>query len=144
MLESLAFPIKSWRRTPPFVNGTFGHDFKMEDAYAPALAHLAHPRPAVVSAALAFAERDGCSGEDLQLSVVAVYEVMGRYGYGLSPSQLYRGLHPTSALSPLGSVAAGSRTVLLKKKNKSVIAAAQPVIPCPRRNYKPRRVTSRA
>jgi len=86
-----------------FVNGTFGHGFEMDDVYAPA---LAHPGPAVVPAALAIAERDGCSGEDFLLAVVAGYEVMGRCGYALSPSQLYRGFHPTSAAGPLGSVTA--------------------------------------
>jgi 2-methylcitrate dehydratase PrpD len=85
------------------VNGTFGHGFEMDDVYALA---LAHPGPAVVPATLAIAERDGCSGEDFLLAVVAGYEVMGRCGYALSPSQLYRGFHPTSATGPLGSVTA--------------------------------------
>ena len=68
-----------------FVNGTFGHGLEMDDVYAPA---LAHPGPAVVPAALAIAERDGCLGEDWLLSIVAGYEVMGRCGYALSLSQL--------------------------------------------------------
>ena len=89
-----------------FVNGSFGHGFEMDDVYAPA---LAHPGPVVVPAALAIAERDGCSGQELLLSVVAGYEVLGRCGYALSPSQLYRGFHPTSAAGPLGSVAAAGK-----------------------------------
>jgi 2-methylcitrate dehydratase PrpD len=96
-------PEKVSAENAAFVNGTFGHGFEMDDVYAPA---LAHPGPAVVPAALAIAERDGCSGGDLLLAVVAGYEVMGRCGYALSPSQLYRGFHPTSAAGPLGSVAA--------------------------------------
>ena len=96
-------PEKVSAENAAFVNGTFGHGFEMDDVYAPA---LAHPGPAVVPAALAIAERDGCSGEDFLLAVVAGYEVMGRCGYALSPSQLYRGFHPTSAAGPLGSVAA--------------------------------------
>lgn len=86
-----------------FANGAFGHGFEMDDVYSPA---LAHPGPVVVSAALAIAERDGCSGKALIEAVVAGYEVMGRCGYALSPSQLYRGFHPTSAAGPLGAVAA--------------------------------------
>lgn len=97
------YPEKVSAENAAFVNGTFGHGFEMDDVYAPA---LAHPGPAVVPAALAIAERDGCSGEDFLLAVVAGYEVMGRCGYALSPSQLYRGFHPTSAAGPLGSVAA--------------------------------------
>ena len=85
------------------VNGTFGRGFEMDDVYAPA---LAHPGPVVVPAALAVAERDGSSDEDFLLAVVTGCEVMGRCGYALSPSQLFRRFHPTSAAGPLGSVAA--------------------------------------
>ena len=70
-------------------------------------------QPAVVTAALAIAERDGCTGEDWLLSIVAGYEVMGRCGYALSPSQLYRSFHPTSAAGPLGSVAAAEKLIEL-------------------------------
>ena len=103
-------PDKVSAENAAFVNGTFGHGFEMDDVYAPA---LAHPGPAVVPAALAIAERDGCSGEDLLLSVVAGYEIMGRCGYALSPSHLYRGFHPTSAAGPLGSVAAAGKLMEL-------------------------------
>jgi 2-methylcitrate dehydratase PrpD len=89
-----------------FANGSFGHGFEMDDVYSPA---LAHPGPAVVSAALAVAERDGASGRDLILAMIAGYEVMGRCGYALSPSQLYRGFHPTSAVGPLGAAAAAGK-----------------------------------
>ena len=89
-----------------FVNGSFGHGFELDDVYAPALAHLG---PAVVPAALAVAERDGSSDEDFLLAVVTGYEVMGRCGDTLSPSQLYRGFHPTSAAGPLGSVVATAK-----------------------------------
>ena len=65
--------------------------------------------PAVVPAALAVAERDGSSDEDFLLAVVTGYEVMGRCGDTLSPSQLYRGFHPTSAAGPLGSVVATAK-----------------------------------
>lgn len=99
-------PDKVSAENAAFVNGTFGHGFEMDDVYAPA---LAHPGPAVVPAALAIAERDGCSGEDFLLAVIASYEVMGRCGYALSPSQLYRGFHPTSAAGPLGSVSAAGK-----------------------------------
>ncbi len=75
-------PEKVSAENAAFVNGTFGHGFEMDDVYAAA---LAHPGPAVVPAALAIAERDGCSGKDLLLAVVAGYEVMGRCGYALSP-----------------------------------------------------------
>jgi 2-methylcitrate dehydratase PrpD len=93
-----------------FANGAFGHGFEMDDVYSPA---LAHPGPVVVSAALAVAERDGCSGKALIEAVVAGYEVMGRCGYALSPSQLYRGFHPTSAAGPLGAVAAAGKLMEL-------------------------------
>ena len=96
-------PEKVSAENAAFANGAFGHGFEMDDVYSPA---LAHPGPVVVSAAIAVAERDRCSGKALIEAVVAGYEVMGRCGYALSPSQLYRGFHPTSAAGPLGAVAA--------------------------------------
>ena len=99
-------PEKVSAENAAFANGTFGHGFEMDDVYSPA---LAHPGPVVVSAALAVAERDGCTGKALIEAVVAGYEVMGRCGYALSPSQLYRGFHPTSAAGPLGAVAAAGK-----------------------------------
>ncbi len=89
-----------------FANGAFGHGFEMDDVYTPA---LAHPGPVVVPAALAVAERDGLDGKTLIEAVVAGYEVMGRCGYALSPSHLYRGFHPTSAAGPLGAAAAAGK-----------------------------------
>ena len=89
-----------------FANGAFGHGFEMDDVYAPA---LAHPGPVIVPAALAVAERDGRSGKALIAAVVAGYEVMGRCGYALSPTHLYRGFHPTSAAGPLGAAAAAGK-----------------------------------
>jgi 2-methylcitrate dehydratase PrpD len=99
-------PEKVSAENAAFANGAFGHGFEMDDVYSPA---LAHPGPVVVPAALAVAERDGLSGKALIEAVVVGYEVMGRCGYALSPSQLYRGFHPTSAAGPLGSVAAAGK-----------------------------------
>ena len=99
-------PEKVSAENATFANGAFGHGFEMDDVYAPA---LAHPGPVIVPAALAIAERDGCSGKALIEAVVAGYEVMGRCGYALSPSQLYRGFHPTSAAGPLGAAMAAGK-----------------------------------
>ena len=96
-------PKKVSSENAEFVNGTFGHGFEIDDVYAPA---LAHPGPAVLPAALVVAERDGSSDEDFLLAVVTGCEVMGRCSYAPSPSQLYRGFHPTSAAGSLGSVTA--------------------------------------
>ena len=90
-----------------FVNGAFGHGFEVDDAYPPG---LIHPGAVIVPAALAAGEREGCSGRDFLLAVVLGYDVMGRIGCALSPTQLYRGFHPTSAAGPIGAARSASRT----------------------------------
>ena len=91
-----------------FVNGAFGHGFEVDDAYPPG---LIHPGAVIVPAALAAAEREGRSGREFLLAVIIGYDVMGRVGCALSPTQLYRGFHPTSAAGPIGAAAAVGRLI---------------------------------
>ena len=102
----ISSPNRSSAENAAFVNGSFGHGFEIDDAYPPG---LLHPGAVIVPAALAVAERDGCSGRDLLRAIVLGYDVMGRVGKSLSPTQLTRGFHPTSAAGPIGAaVAVGS------------------------------------
>jgi len=86
-----------------FANGTFGHGFEIDDAYPPG---LSHPGAVIVPAALAVAERDGLNGRRLLAAVILGYEIVCRIGQALSPTQLYRGFHPTSVAGPMGAAAA--------------------------------------
>jgi 2-methylcitrate dehydratase PrpD len=113
-------PNKSSAENAAFVNGSFGHGFEIDDAYPPG---LLHPGAVIVAAALAVAERDGCSGRDLLRAIVLGYDVMGRVGQSLSPSQLSRGFHPTSAAGPIGAaVAAGSLMGLNSEQMTNALA----------------------
>ena len=103
---------KTTAENAAFVNATFGHGFEMDDVYSPA---LAHPGPVVVPAVLAVGEREHISGKDLILAVTMGYEVMGRVGHALSPTQLYRGFHPLSAAGPLGSSTAVAKALRLEE-----------------------------
>lgn len=90
-----------------FANAVFGHAFELDDYNH---GSLNHPGPAVVPAALAMAEANGCSGRDVIQAVVAGYEVMGRIGRGVTPSiVLDRGFHPQSAIGPFGAAVAAGR-----------------------------------
>jgi len=101
---------KTTTENAAFVNATFGHGFEMDDVYAPA---LAHPGPIVVPAALAVGEKEQIGGKDLILAVTVGYEVMGRSGHAMSPTQLYRGFHPISIAGPLGSATAAGKILRL-------------------------------
>jgi 2-methylcitrate dehydratase PrpD len=95
--------IRTNAESAAFANGTLGHGFEIDDAYPPG---LLHPGAVIISAALAAAERDRLSGKDLLVAVILGYDVMCRVGCSLSPTQLYRGFHPTSVAGPIGAAAA--------------------------------------
>jgi 2-methylcitrate dehydratase PrpD len=87
-----------------FANSSFGHGFEIDDLY---VYGSSHPGCVVVPTALAMGERQGISGRDFLLAVVAGYEVMGRINSAITPSCALRGFHaPTSISGPFGAAAA--------------------------------------
>jgi 2-methylcitrate dehydratase PrpD len=73
-------------------------------------ATMTHVTPEVVPPALAIAERDGVSGRDLLVSLVAGCEVTTRIGVGLDyPAFRARGWHGPGVLGPFGAAAAVGR-----------------------------------
>jgi 2-methylcitrate dehydratase PrpD len=71
---------------------------------------LTHITPEVVPPALAIAERDGCSGRDLLVSLAAGFEITTRIGIGLDfPEFRRRGWHGPGVIGPFGSAAAVGR-----------------------------------
>jgi 2-methylcitrate dehydratase PrpD len=59
-----------------------------------------------IPAALATAELQGSSGEELLAAIVAGYEVAGRIGRALDPQQVYaKGFHPTGIIGPFAAAA---------------------------------------
>jgi len=71
---------------------------------------LTHVTPEVVPPALAIAERDGLSGRDLLVALVAGLETTTRVGIGLDyPAFRARGWHGPGVLGPFGAAAAVGR-----------------------------------
>jgi 2-methylcitrate dehydratase PrpD len=73
-------------------------------------ATLTHVTPEVMPPALAIAERDGLSGRDLLVALIAGMEVMTRIGIGTDyPEFRKRGWHGPGTLGPFGAAAAVGR-----------------------------------
>ena len=71
---------------------------------------LTHVTPEVVPPALAIAERDGLSGRDLLVALVAGFEVTTRVGIGADyPVMRAKGWHGPGVLGPFGGAAAVGR-----------------------------------
>ncbi len=88
------------------VNGMFGHADETDD-FEPVT--KSHPGCSVVPAALAMAEREGSSGEELLRAVVLGYDVCCRFLLALGPD-LVRGNHRSAegTSSTMGSAAAAA------------------------------------
>src|SRR6266853_2256919 len=71
---------------------------------------LTHVTPEVMPPALAIAERDGASGRELMVALVAGMEVMTRIGIGTDyPVFRAKGWHGPGTLGPFGAAAAVGR-----------------------------------
>ena len=71
---------------------------------------LTHVTPEVMPPALAIAERDGASGRELMVALIAGMEVMTRIGIGTDyPAFRARGWHGPGTLGPFGAAAAVGR-----------------------------------
>lgn len=92
-----------------WVNGTLGHSAEYDDAHPLAW----HTTAAVIPAALALAEREGASGQDLITAVVAGIQVMGLLGAAL-PTMVSAGWHGSKVLGVFGATAAAGRILGLR------------------------------
>jgi 2-methylcitrate dehydratase PrpD len=89
------------------LNGYLITAVTMCDIHRPTLTHVT---PEVMPAALAIAERDGCSGRDLLTAMVAGMETTTRVGIGLDyPEFRRRGWHGPGVIGPFGAAAAAGR-----------------------------------
>ncbi len=92
-----------------FVNGTLAHVLDFDDTHLPS---VLHPAASVVPAALAAAEANASSGEQLLAAVAAGVEITNRLGMAsyLAPlrNSLFfeKGFHATSICGTLGAAAA--------------------------------------
>ena len=99
------------RRTSPaqaaWVNGTLGSACEFDDAHELAW----HTSSAVVPAALALTERDGASGRDLLVAVVAGVQVMCLLGTVASQGMLRTGWHGSKVMGVFGAAAAAGKVL---------------------------------
>ena len=86
-----------------FANGVHAHSIELDDTHS---ASSLHPAVVTIPAALATAELQGSSGQDLLAAIVAGYEVSCRIGRALDPQQVYaKGFHPTPIVGPFAAAA---------------------------------------
>jgi 2-methylcitrate dehydratase PrpD len=102
----LATDVKTSAVNAALANGMFGHADETDD-FEPLT--KAHPGCSVVPAALAMAEREGSSGEELLRAVVLGYDVCCRFLMALGP-ELVRGGHRSAegTSSTMGCTAAAA------------------------------------
>ncbi|HEU4344847.1 MAG TPA: MmgE/PrpD family protein [Candidatus Binatia bacterium] len=102
----LATDVKTSAVNAALANGMFGHADETDD-FEPVT--KAHPGCSVVPAALAMAEREGSSGEELLRAVVLGYDLCCRFLMALGP-ELVRGGHRSAegTSSTMGSAAAAA------------------------------------
>jgi 2-methylcitrate dehydratase PrpD len=92
--------------TAALANGMLAHSDETDDSHAPS---LHHPGCAIVSAALAMAERERCGGTTLLRAVALGYDVSARLNLSLG-SYAFRAVgHSTHSFGPtFGAAAAGA------------------------------------
>jgi 2-methylcitrate dehydratase PrpD len=90
------------------------HSIELDDTHS---ASSSHPAVVTIPAALATAELQGSSGEDLLAAIVAGYEVVGRLGRALDPQQVYAlGFHPTGVLGQFAAAAVTAKLLELSPR----------------------------
>jgi 2-methylcitrate dehydratase PrpD len=84
-------------------NGTAAHALELDDGYTPG---GGHPGATVVSAALAAAEANAVSADELERAIALGYEVACRLGGATHPAQWRRGFHNTALFGAFGAATA--------------------------------------
>jgi 2-methylcitrate dehydratase PrpD len=107
------------------VNGTASHRLDFDDVN---MHFLGHASVAVLGAALALAEQQDASGQDLITAFIAGYETACRIAVAIGPQPYLRGLHSTGTVGAFGAAAACARLLDLDAGQTAVafgIAASQ-------------------
>ncbi|MEM7423135.1 MAG: MmgE/PrpD family protein [Pseudomonadota bacterium] len=89
-------------RTAALINGAASHTVEVDDIYR---AGLFHPGVVVIPAALAVAQAEGRSGNELLRAIIAGYEVSNRIARVVNPAH-YRFWHTTGTIGHLGAAVA--------------------------------------
>ena len=95
------------------LNGTLAHSLDFDDTHAEASLHSSAP---ILSAALAAAQMNKSSGQELITACVVGYETQIRLGLaGGSSAHYKKGFHPTATCGVFGAVAAAGHLMGLTK-----------------------------
>jgi len=95
------------------LNGTLAHSLDFDDTHAEASLHSSAP---ILSAALAAAQMNKSSGQELITACVAGYEIQIRLGLaGGSSAHYKKGFHPTATCGVFGAVASAGYLMGLTK-----------------------------
>ncbi len=89
-------------RLAALINGTASHAVEFDDIFSPAIYHPGSP---TIAAALAAAQSQSKTGQDLLISVIAGYEVSTRIGMAMGREH-YKYWHNTGTVGTFGSTAA--------------------------------------
>ena len=96
------------------LNGTLAHSLDFDDTHAEASLHSSAP---ILSAALAAAQMNKSSGQELITACVVGYEVQIRLGLAGGSSALYKkGFHPSATCGIFGAAAAAGYLMGLNKE----------------------------
>ncbi|HET8996847.1 MAG TPA: MmgE/PrpD family protein, partial [Acetobacteraceae bacterium] len=87
-------------------NAMLGHGVELDDAHGTG---LIKGGSVLVSLALASAELNGCSGEDVIAAVVGGYEIAIRIAKAINPGHRQRGYHTTGTVSLIGGAALATK-----------------------------------
>lgn len=102
-------------------NGTMALGIEYEDVH---IGSQLHPYAAVVSSALAVAEKEKLSGRELITAIVSGYEVMARTsiasGRYMGRRTLSRGLYPTQVFGVLGAAAVTAKLLGLDAEKTAI------------------------
>lgn len=90
-----------------YANASCGHSMEFDDGHV----MCGHPGAVVIPAALAIAERDGRSGRDLLVAIVAGYQAMALGGGQIHKLARTRGWHPMKFQGPFGAAGAVAKLI---------------------------------
>ncbi len=103
--SAIGFRFRTACHNAAYLNGISCHVIELDDTHRDSITHVGAP---VIPAALAMAEREGASGLDFLLSVVAGYEACLRVANAVQPSHWRRGYLSMGTCGTFGAAAAAA------------------------------------
>lgn len=99
-------------RAAALINGTAAHTLEVDDIFRDA---IYHPGAPTISAALALAQANGATGEQLLRAVIVGYEISTRIGAAMGRAH-YKYWHNTGTIGVFGACAAAAELLALDRK----------------------------